>query len=133
MVEPGACTVLIADDDPDSREVMAELVKLMLPGATTLMAGNGLDAVSVAMDVCPWAVILDLHMPVLNGVDAAERLHARMGKEVPILIAASADHIRLRSVYDVFDYSLRKPIDVQRLARYLARALVFPEERRLRA
>jgi CheY-like chemotaxis protein len=133
MVEPGTCTILVADDDPDSREVMAELVKLMLPGATTLMACNGLDAVSVAMDVCPWAVILDLHMPVLSGVGAAQRLHARMGKEVPILIAASADHACLRGAYDIFDYSLRKPIDVHRMARYLARAFVFPEERRLRA
>jgi phospholipase C len=29
--------------------------------------------------------------------------------------------------YGVFDYSLRKPIQVHRLARYLARAMVFPD------
>jgi len=129
MHDPAPRTVLVADDDPDVREMLAEVVALMLPGATTLLAGDGLDAVSVAMDVCPWAVILDLDMPMLDGVEAARRLQERMGADVPLLIAASGDHERLRAAYDVFDYSLRKPIDVQRLARYLARAMVFPHER----
>jgi len=73
-------------------------------------------------------VILDLDMPVLNGVEAAQRLRERMGSEVPVLIASSGDHERLRASYDVFDYSLRKPLDVERLARYLSRAMVFGEK-----
>jgi CheY-like chemotaxis protein len=131
MLEPVPRTVLIVDDDPRARDLLADVLTLMLPGVTTLLAGDGVDAVSVASDVCPWAVILDLEMPLLNGVDAARRLQQRMGKDVPILIGSSGDHDRLRRAYDVFDYSLWKPIDVQRLARYLARAMVFPGERLL--
>jgi CheY-like chemotaxis protein len=131
MLEPVSRTVLIVDDDPRARDLLADVLTLMLPGVTTLLAGDGVDAVSVASDVCPWAVILDLEMPLLNGVDAARRLQQRMGKDVPILIGSSGDHDRLRRAYDVFDYSLWKPIDVQRLARYLARAMVFPGERLL--
>lgn len=132
MPEPIPRTVLIADPDPRSRDLLADLLVLMLPGVTTLLAGDGVDAVSVASDVCPWAVILDLEMPLLNGVDAARRLQQRMGDDVPILIGSSGDHDRLRRSYDVFDYSLWKPVDVQRLARYLARAMVFQAERPLR-
>ena len=58
---------------------------------------------------------------------AAQRLQQRMGKDLPILIAASGDYKRLREGYGVFDYSLRKPIQVHRLARYLARAMVFAD------
>ena len=123
MLPPAAMTVLIADDDPDARE----LLELMQPGVRTVFAVDGLDAVAVALDVCPWAVILDLGMPRMSGLDAAQRLQQRMGKELPILIAASGDYKRLREGYGVFDYSLRKPIEVPRLARYLARAMVFPD------
>jgi len=127
MLSPATVTVLIADDDPDAREVLGEVLELMLPGVRTVFAVDGLDAVAVAMDVCPWAVILDLGMPRLDGLDAAQRLQQRMGKNLPILIAASGDYKRLREGYGVFDYSLRKPIQVDRLARYLARALVFAD------
>ena len=127
MVPPAAVTVLIADDDADAREVLGEVLELMLPGVRTVFAVDGVDAVAVALDVCPWAVILDLGMPRMGGLDAAQRLQERMGKDLPILIAASGDYKRLREGYEVFDYSLRKPIDVPRLARYLARAMVYPD------
>ena len=127
MRPPAAVTVLIADDDPDAREVLGEVLALMLPGVRTVFAVDGLDAVEVALDVCPWVAILDLGMPRLGGLDAAQRLQQRMGKDLPILIAASGDYKRLREGYGVFDYSLRKPIEVHRLARYLARAMVFPD------
>ena len=125
MLDSSAVTVLIADDDPDARDSLGTVLELMLPGVRTVFAVDGLDAVSVAIDICPWAVILDLGMPRMDGLGAAQRLQERMGKEMPILIAASGDYKRLRESYDVFDFSLRKPIDFSRLARYLARAMVF--------
>jgi len=127
MLPPSAVTVLIADDDPDAREVLGEVLALMLPGVRTVFAVDGLDAVAVALEVRPWTVILDLGMPRMSGLDAARRLQQRMGENLPILIAASGDYKRLREGYGVFDYSLRKPIEVHRLARYLARAMVFPD------
>ena len=127
MPPAAAVTVLIADDDPDAREVLAHALTLMLPGVRTVFAVDGLDAVALALDVCPWAVILDLGMPRMGGLDAAQRLQERMGKNMPILIAASGDYKRLREGYGVFDYSLRKPIEIDRLARYLARAMVYAD------
>jgi two-component system response regulator YesN len=129
MLERAAMTVLIADDDPDARHVLAQVLELMLPGIRTFLAADGLEALTIAADVCPWAVILDLGMPRLGGADAAHRLLERMGGERPILIAISGDYKRLSEGYGVFDYSLRKPLDAHRLARYLSRAMVFPDER----
>jgi len=127
MLPSTSVTVLIADDDPDAREVLGEMLELMLPGVRTVFAVDGVDAVAVALDICPWAVILDLGMPRMGGFDAAQRLQERMGRDLPILIAASGDYKRLREGYGVFDYSLRKPIQIHRLAHYLARAMVFPD------
>lgn len=129
MLDRVAKSVLIADDDPDARDVLAQVLELMLPGIRTFLAADGLEAVMIAADVSPWAVILDLGMPRLDGVDAARRLLERARSDIPpILIAISGDYKRLREGYDVFDYSLRKPLDVHRLARYLSRAMVFPDE-----
>ena len=127
MLERAAMTVLIADDDPDARGILAQVLELMLPGLRTFLAADGLEAVAIAADVCPWAVILDLGMPRLGGADAAHRLLERMGNASPILIAISGDYKRLSEGYGVFDYSLRKPIQIHRLAHYLARAMVFPD------
>ena len=116
-------TVLIVDDDSDARELLAEVLELMVPGITTLFAQDGRDALAVAVDVVPWVVVLDLDMPRLNGDEAAAMLRARMGSQVPILIAVSGDYERLRRTYDLFDYSLGKPVESEKLADYLARAM----------
>lgn len=129
MRDTATLTVLIADDDPDERWLLAQLVETMLPGAQTVLAADGAEAIGIASDAAPWAAILDLGMPRLDGFQVAQRLHQSLGAASPILIAVSGDYKRLREGYAVFDYSLRKPLQVQRLARYLSRALTFPEER----
>jgi hypothetical protein len=90
------------------------VLELMLPGVRTVFAVDGLDAVAVALDVCPWAVDPRPRHAAHERLDAAQRLQQRMGKNLPILIAASGDYKRLREGYGVFDYSLRKPIEVDR-------------------
>ena len=129
MPDTATLTVLIADDDPDERWLLAQLIEKMLPGAQTLLAADGFEAIRMAQDTPPWAAILDLGMPRLDGFQVAQQLQQSLGAASPILIAVSGDYKRLHEGYRIFDYSLRKPLQVQRLARYLSRALTFPEER----
>jgi len=66
--EESSIRVLIADDDPGFLDSLQELIdrqpELHVIGA----AANGLEAIE------PDAVVLDLHMPLLDGVSAAARL-----------------------------------------------------------
>jgi CheY-like chemotaxis protein len=48
-------------------------------------AENGYDAIEKAQRLCPNLIILDLSMPVMNGMEAAPRLR-KMLPEVPIVI-----------------------------------------------
>ncbi|MDP3891930.1 response regulator transcription factor [Nocardioides sp.] len=68
--------VLIVDDDPLVRSALT----LMLGGQSDIgvvgEAGNGLDGLAVAADLSPDVVLMDIRMPVLNGLDATRRLHA---------------------------------------------------------
>ena len=66
--------VLIADDDADVREVLVESFREA--GFDVLQAANGLEALLCVKRDRPDAVVLDLMMPRLGGVEALKRIHA---------------------------------------------------------
>ena len=72
--EDSRIRVLIADDDPAFLQSLETLIdrqpELFVIGA----AGDGLEAIELAERLDPDAVVLDLHMPLLDGVTAAARL-----------------------------------------------------------
>lgn len=65
--------VLIADDDPEVRDVLAESFRM--EGLDVLEASNGLEALLYVKRDRPDAVVLDLMMPRLGGVEALKRIH----------------------------------------------------------
>src|SRR5689334_6397360 len=66
--------VLIVDDSPDNRDMAAMLLETS--GFDTITAGNGLEGVIVAHYTRPAVVIMDVAMPVLDGVQATRLLKA---------------------------------------------------------
>src|SRR6185437_9643384 len=75
--------ILIADDSDPLRRSLREAIESNPAWQVCGEAVNGAEAVEMAKKLNPDLVILDLAMPVMNGLDAAERLsweipHARM-------------------------------------------------------
>ena len=72
----GSLGVLVVDDHDDFRSGLEAL--LSANGSTELVgtAANGQDAVRMALDLQPDVVLMDLHMPRLNGIDATQRIVA---------------------------------------------------------
>jgi CheY-like chemotaxis protein len=64
-------TILIADDDPDLREVMAGA--LADAGYTVLTVANGYDAISVLADNWVTLLITDIRMPGIDGFELARQ------------------------------------------------------------
>lgn len=64
--------VVVADDDTDVREVVAEYLEMH--GFEVLQAANGLEALLQVKRMRPGAVMLDLQMPRLGGLDALRRI-----------------------------------------------------------
>lgn len=102
--------MLIADDDRPFLKSLEELIdrqpELMVIGA----AADGLEAIELTDQLDPDAVVLDLHMPLLDGVSAAARLRrdhphlcliALTGDDAPELHRAvrdaGADEVLLKS------------------------------------
>jgi len=71
LVEPQK--VLVADDDPVNRQVLAELLK---PEYTVLLAKNGEQALERAARHAPDLILLDVMMPDLDGYEVLRRLRA---------------------------------------------------------
>lgn len=86
---PVRVRVLLADDDPDFLESLRPLIEHQPVLTVVGTAGNGLDAIELADELDPDAVVIDLHMPVVDGVTAV----ARLRKDHPnlCLIALTGD------------------------------------------
>ena len=79
--------VLIADDDRAFLSSLHVLIDRQPELAVIGTALDGLEAIELADDLDPDAVVIDLHMPLLDGVTAAARL--RRDHPHPCLIASS--------------------------------------------
>lgn len=66
--------VLIVDDFDDSREMMAEFLRIS--GFSVLEASDGKEALDRATSDLPDAVVMDLTLPVMDGWEATRRLKA---------------------------------------------------------
>jgi DNA-binding NarL/FixJ family response regulator len=72
--EESSIRVLIADDDSGFLDSLRELIDRQPELHVIAAAANGLEAIELAEKLEPDAVVLDLHMPLLDGVTAAARL-----------------------------------------------------------
>jgi CheY-like chemotaxis protein len=81
---------MVVDDNDDIRDVLRLWLKQH--GCRVVEAEDGMTAVKVATDERPDLILMDLHMPGMDGFSAAYRIRllAKLGSHVPI-IAISAD------------------------------------------
>ena len=83
-------TVLIVDDNEDNRVIFATTLRSR--GYAVKLAKNGAEAVRMALEELPTAILMDIHMPVMNGIEATVALKARPALAgVPILAVSAYD------------------------------------------
>lgn len=105
---------MVADDDPEIRDLLAEY--LQTHGWEVLGAANGLEALLHVKRQHPAAVVLDLNMPRLGGIDALKRIRAFDPTIGVVVVSANVDDdargqaeaLGARAVLD-------KPLDLARL------------------
>ena len=88
----GTIRVLLADDDAPFLEALTPLIERQPELAVVGIALDGLAAIELAEELSPDAVVIDLHMPQLDGVSAVARL--RRDHPSMCVIALTADEHR---------------------------------------
>ena len=77
--------ILIADDNPYIRNALCRLFETEEDYDLCAEAENGKRAIELALQCQPDLIILDLSMPVMNGLDTARELK-RLMPDVPIIL-----------------------------------------------
>src|SRR6266550_9346897 len=83
--------VLLADDDAAYLESLRPLIEHQHELTVVGTAPNGLDAIELADELEPDAVVVDLHMPLLDGVTAVARLRRDHPNLCLIVLTGDAD------------------------------------------
>jgi two-component system, cell cycle response regulator DivK len=89
-------TILVVDDSADTRAVLCRT--LAADGYRVIEAADGREAVEVALRECPDLILMDLNMPVMDGLAATERirdLRERCG-DVAIVAVTAFDTYGMR-------------------------------------
>jgi CheY-like chemotaxis protein len=105
-------TLLIADDEEMNVVILSR--RLRREGYATIDASDGQDAVTkirnLAKDGLPFAVLMDINMPIMNGIEATRIIKSEF-KDLPVIAVTAC-------VVDSFDYKgfgfdhlCKKPID----------------------
>ncbi len=121
-------TILVCDDD----ELLVELLTFRLEnkGYKVLVARNGAEAIALASQYIPDAIILDMMMPVMDGQQVLRRLReAPETAGIPVVMLTARK--QERDIVDAFglgasDY-LVKPFIPEELMTRLARLLAAPK------
>lgn len=110
-------TVLIVDDYNDARELL-ELF-LMTSGYNVVEAENGLEGVEKAIHTSPDLIVMDISMPVLDGLNALRQIRQHESlRDTPVVIITAHGRRGIKLYTDNLDLLnerteyLPKPIDL---------------------
>jgi CheY-like chemotaxis protein len=121
--------VLVVDDNVDAAEMLS--MALQMGGWEVAVAHDGLEALRVASQFDPDAVVIDIGLPIMDGYEVGRRLReaqARRPDARPLRLVAvtgyGQDTDRQQSAAAGIDVHLVKPVELA----VLAAALRTPEE-----
>ena len=111
-------TALIADDEPLLRDALRRELAAVWPELEIVAeARNGREAVRLFDECHPEICFLDVHMPGLSGVDAANHI----GRRAHLVFVTAYDHYAVQAfAQGALDYLL-KPVEPARLAETVSR------------
>ena len=106
--------ILIADDEAPARNRLRDLLGDIKNVSIVAEAKNGKEAIDLALETKPELMLLDIRMPVMDGIEAAQ--HAQKLEPKPHIIFTTAFDAYAIKAFDLnaIDYLL-KPIRLERL------------------
>jgi len=109
---PAQRPVLVVEDNTDGRESLIALLRLH--GFHVEGAADGAEGVSRGLTLRPFAAVVDVGLPVLDGFDVARELRRAFGGEVLLIAhtAYSSSDFRERADAAGFDHLLAKPCSI---------------------
>ena len=109
--------VLVVDDDPAIRDILARV--LISEGMQPVTASNGEEGLKRAREIVPDLIILDIHMPQIDGWSVLSTIKADdQLNSIPVIIQSVSDDRDLGYMLGATEY-LVKPVNREKLVKLL--------------
>lgn len=119
--------ILVVDDDADIREGLG--IWLFNSGFETIEAENGEQCLSMVADYSPQAIVLDVRMPVLDGLTTLRRLRSdSRTADIPVVMVSSSLQDEQIALEAGANYFIPKPYEGRKLGAVLKIAIYGKSE-----
>ena len=108
--------ILLVEDDDDNRDMLSR--RLQRKGYRVVQAADGQEAVEMAVRERPDLILMDVGLPVMDGLEATRRIRARTLTQSTPMIAVTAHAMaddRDRALQAGCDDYHAKPVELARL------------------
>lgn len=121
MSERQPCLVLIVEDDPVQRDLLRQVLRE--EGHDAVTADDGAEALRFVAWRQPDVILLDLMMPVVDGIAFARAYRQRPGPPAPLVVLSASNEALAQAQAEVMGAAayLAKPYDLDALLGLLAR------------
>jgi CheY-like chemotaxis protein len=118
-------TILVIDDDATNRLLLSTILEPQ--GHEIIEAADGIQALEMLTKLAPGLIIMDLHMPRMDGLEFLKTLRSdkRHAKCAVIIHTATSTDAALQSLIELYDVGgvLPKPFESPELLRMVAAAM----------
>jgi CheY-like chemotaxis protein len=121
--ENSARTIMVVEDYDDTRILLKKGLEGL--GYSVLEASNGQEAVDIAAREHLDLILMDLDLPILDGIIATQQIRQQSDMRVPIVAVTAypMSYTRVKAFAEGCDEYIAKPIDMSELARLVNRYL----------
>ena len=101
MAQAGKLRILLVDDSAETREYLRKLLQFESYIELVGMAANGREAVELARKAKPDLILMDINMPVMDGISAAEIIFREMPAVRIVMMSVQSEMAYLRRAMQV--------------------------------
>jgi two-component system response regulator MprA len=119
---PPGTRILIVDDEPELLDMLTAYFLTSKYDIDT--ATNGVDALEAVSRQRPDVILLDIHMPLMNGIDALKEI-MKIDQSIPVIMVTGNTQLRITADairHGAFGY-IPKPFDFRYLDHLIAASL----------
>ncbi|MBT4482902.1 MAG: response regulator [Candidatus Latescibacteria bacterium] len=113
--------ILIVEDDEMNMTLIRDL--LQISGYSTLEAGDGKKAIEIAQEKKPDLILMDIHLPIMDGLEATRIIKSdETTRNIPVIaLTASVMKSDKEKIYEAgCDSFISKPIEVNEFIKKIA-------------
>lgn len=127
---PHQPTILLVEDTEDNRQMMKKLLEMS--GYRVVEATNGAEAVQVTLKELPGLILMDLSLPIIDGLAATRQIrNLPDGEDLPIVAVSAHDtaDFHAEALAAGCNAYITKPIDYPELEEIVQRLIAKSEKR----